>query len=129
MAALVLEPRRHDVPSGAVPEYRKFVRHLWAWRAEDGRPCVTEPPWMYSMLVHDPAEVSVTSAILGTLYQIDTIEGRFEIIMMDDGAEFSFSDLAALHAFLRAAAALGATNETARHVCECIMWSVGFRWV
>jgi len=132
MEALVLDaasPRRHDVPTGAVPEYREFLRRVWAWREENGGSCVDGPPWMYTIMIHDPVEVMLVSSLLGTLHQLDRFEGRFEIIAMDDGSEFSFANLAALHVFLRSCAALGACNETARRVCEYIMWTLGFRWV
>lgn len=122
-------PRRHDVPTGAVPEYREFLRRVWSWKEEDGSSCIDGPPWMYSIIVHDPVEVMIVSAVLSTLHQLSTFEDRFEVIVMEDGSEFSFADLASLHAFLRACAALGATNETARRVCEYIMWTLGFRWV
>jgi hypothetical protein len=84
---------------------------------------------MYSIVIHEAAEVMLVSSILGMLHQTAGFGGRFEIIAMEDGSEFSFADLASLHAFLRACAALGATNETARRVCEYIMWTLGFRWV
>lgn len=132
MEALVLDSttaQRHDVPTGAVPEYREFLRRVWAWQAAERSACVDAPPWMYSIIIHDPIEVTIVSSLLGTLHQLDQFEGRFEVIVMDDGSEFSFANLAALHVFLRSCAALGAANETARRVCEYIMWTLGFRWV
>jgi len=57
------------------------------------------------------------------------LRDSFEIIEMEDGSEFSFANLPALHAFLRSCAVLGAGNDTARKVCEYIMWTLGFRWV
>lgn len=131
MEAFVLDPvaRRHDVPAGAVPRYREFLRQVWAWRGPDGRPAVNEPPWMYSMLIHEPAEIAAVSMVFRALHRGGTDEDRLKTVVMEDGSEFSFMDLAALHAFLRACAALGATNETAGRVCECVMWTLGFRWV
>lgn len=132
MEALVLDSevaRRHDVPAGAVPEYREFLRRVWAWKDEEGKTCVDGPPWMYSIVIHEPVEVSIVSLILGTLHQLHAFEDRFEVRAMEDGSEFSFADLHALHAFLRACASLGMVNETARRVCEYVMWTLGFRWV
>jgi hypothetical protein len=131
MEARVLDAevaRRHDIPTGAVPEYREFLRRVWRWQ-EEGGTCLDAPPWMYTIMIHDPVEISLVSSLLGTLHQLDQFDGRFEIIVMDDGSEFSFANLAALHVFLRSCAALGACNETARRVCEYIMWTLGFRWV
>jgi len=127
--ALVNEPCRHDLPTGAIPEYREFLKRVWAWREEDGNSCVDSPPWMYSIIIHEPVEVCLVSSLLGTLHQLPAFEGRIEVRVMDDGSEFSFADLYVLHAFLRACASLGAINETARRVCEYVMWTLGFRWV
>jgi hypothetical protein len=132
MEALVFDPtvaRRNDIPTGAVPEYREFLRRVWSWQEEGGGACVDGPPWMYTIMIQDPVEVSLVSSLLGTLHQLDQLDDRFEIIVMEDGSEFSFANLAALHVFLRSCAALGACNETARRVCEYIMWTLGFRWV
>jgi hypothetical protein len=84
---------------------------------------------MYTMLIHDPVEVMIVSSVLGTLNQLPQLSDSFEIIEMKDGSEFSFASLQALHAFLRSCAVLGADNDTARKVCEYIMWTLGFRWV
>ena len=137
MEALVLDAtvaHRCDIPTGAVPVYREFLRRVWEWREKSGEKCVDGPPWMYSILIHDPIEATTVSSLLGILHQISVPEDfnlrdRFEIIVMEDGSEFSFADLAILHEFLRACAGLGATSETARKVCEYIMWTLGFRWV
>ncbi len=123
------EPNRVDLPTGAVPEYREFLRRVWAWQDENGRPCIDAPPWMFSIVVHEDVEVMLVSSILGTIHQIPAYEGRFEVRVLDDGSEFSFADLHALHAFLRGCASLGEVNETARRVCEYVMWTLGFRWV
>lgn len=120
---------RIDLPSGAVPEYREFLRRVWTWKDEDGRSCLDAPPWMFSIVIHDDAEITIVSSILGTIHQLPEYSERFEIRVMDDGSEFSFADLQALHAFLRGCASLGAVDETARHVCEYVMWTLGFRWV
>ena len=130
--ALALDPaiaRRHDIPTGAVPEYSEFLRRVWAWHDEYGNSCVGAPPWMYSIIIHEPVEVMFVSSLLGTIHMTSEFKDRFEIIVMEDGSEFSFADLAALHTFLRACATLGSTNETARRVCEYVMWTLGFRWV
>ena len=130
--AVVLAPVaacRRDVPAGAVPEYRVFLRHVWSWHEEDGSACVDGPPWMYSIMIRDAVETTMVSSILGMLHQMPYFSGRFEVVATENGSEFSFADLASLHAFLRSCAALGATNETARRVCEYIMWTLGFRWV
>jgi hypothetical protein len=121
--------RRYDIPTGVVPEYREFVRWAWSWRDEAGRPALEAPPWMYSLIACEPAEVTIISSLLGTLHQLSPFSECFEVIVLEDGSEFSFANLAALHAFLRSCAALGASNETARRVCEYIMWTLGFRWV
>lgn len=123
------DPGRHDLPTGAVPEYREFLRHVWAWKDEDGKSCLDAPPWMCSIIISEPLEISLVSSLLSTLHQITAFEDRFEVRVMEDGSEFSFADLHVLHAFLRACAGLGAVNETARHVCESVMWTLGFRWV
>jgi hypothetical protein len=80
---------------------------------------------MYSFLAHDPAEVMIVSSIFKTL----SLPDRVETVEMEDGSKFSFADLASLHTFLRACAAFGAIDETARRVCEYVMWTLGFRWV
>ncbi len=132
MEALVLDLEiacRHDVPTGAIPEYSEFLRRVWTWQDEKGSSCVDGPPWMYSIIIHDPVEVMIVSSLLGTIHLTSEFKDRFEILAMEDGSEFSFADLAALHTFLRACAALGSTNETARRVCEYVMWTLGFRWV
>lgn len=120
---------RHDVPSGAVPEYREFVRRVWAWRDEDGRSCIDAPPWMFSVVIQDPIEVSLVSSLLSSIHQLRPFDGRFEVLVLEDGSEFSFADIAVLHIFLRSLASLSAVNETARRVCEYVMWMLGFRWV
>lgn len=120
---------RHDLPTGAVPEYREFLRKVWAWRDETGRSVVDAPPWMFSIVVQDATEVSLVSSLLGTLHQLRPFDGRFEVLVLDDGSEFSFADLDVLHTFLRTLASLGEANETARGICEYIMWTLGFRWV
>lgn len=130
--ALVLTPTsalRYDVPSCTVPEYRDFLRHVWSWHEEDGSTCVAGTPWMYSILIRDAVETTLVSSILGALHQMPQFDGKFQILATEEGSDFSFADLASLHAFLRSCAALGKTNETARRVCEYIMWTLGFRWV
>ena len=129
IAASPAFPRRHDVPSGAVPDYREFVRWVWSWKEEDGSVCIDGPPWMYTMIVHDPSEVMIASSVVGSLSQLPQFHESFEIIAMEDGSEFSFANLQALHAFLRSCATLGMGNDTARRVCEYTMWTLGFRWV
>lgn len=121
--------RRHDVPTGAVPDYRQFVRWVWSWKEEDGSTAVDGPPWMHTMHIQDPVDVMIVSSIIGALSQLPQFQDSFEIIAMEDGSEFSFANLQALHAFLRSCATLGMGNDTARRVCEYIMWTLGFRWV
>lgn len=118
---------RNDVPSGVVPEYKEFLRRVWAWQEEDA--VLDAPPWMYSVIIEDPDEARVVSLLVGLLYQIDGLGDRFENIVVENGSEFSFADLEALHMFLRSCASCGATDETARRICEYIMWTLGFRWV
>lgn len=121
--------RRYDVPTGAVPEYQEFLRRVWSWQDENGRSCVSGPPWMYTIVIHDMSEVLLVSSILAMMERTAGFVDRFKAVEVEDGSQFSFADLASLHLFLRSCAAIGATNETARRVCEYVMWTLGFRWV
>lgn len=123
---------RNDVPAGSVPEYREFVRLLWAWHNESDEPCISSPPWVYSIRIRDSVEIATASSLLKTIYQVNSSESRYQIVTgtsEEEGSVFYFANLDILHSFLHSCAAIGATNDTARLVCEYIMWTLGFRWV
>jgi hypothetical protein len=116
---------RHDVPVGRIPSYQDFVRHVWAWRDEDGLSPLGRPPRMYAILIRDPSEARVAAAIIATSFPSNTTV----VTQPDDEPEVTFKTLEALHAFLLACALFGRSDSTARRICECVLWTLGFRWV
>lgn len=123
-----------DVPLGAVPSYEDFVRHLWGFRDVDGAPAVGPPPELYRIILDDPGEWEVAEAAVNTAHLFLAFEpARLwawpDVIDDETVLCVSFSDLEALHGFLKLVALRAGRSDAARTVGEFLMWTLGFRWV
>lgn len=126
--------RRMDVPTGRVPDYRTFVRHLWTFDDPDGF-SISPPPVMYSVVFDESDEDwcrlrhLFEKSIGGTALQ----KGVAWVPTQDEFGvswEIRFRTLRAVHAFCVLLGALAADGEPSAVVIgEFVMWTLGFRWV
>lgn len=126
---------RIDIPSGHIPDYRTFVRHVWAYHDDAGKP-VLSPPWMHTAHFSAGDEWCVAGAALADMIRYDDQCGRKRvvgerIVSRRKGSRFEvkFADLEALHAFLLHLAGYAANDFHARQLGEFLVWTFGFRWV
>lgn len=125
-----LGSRRFDVPAGQVPDYRTFCRFVWQYKDDDGQSAIHAPPWMYSMIIADPKDVSSANAIVAAVCLNNPEAVDFiEMSRMEYGVKLSFSNLSTLHTALSALARCGAESEDMRRLAEFLLWTLGFRWV
>lgn len=124
------ESQRLDVPAGKIPDYRTFCRFVWQYRDDDGHSAIHAPPWMYSMIIADPKEVSAANAIVAAVC-LNNPESVDSIVVerMEYGVQLSFANLSTLHAALSALARCGSESEDMRRLAEFLLWTLGFRWV
>lgn len=126
--------RRLDLPTGEVPDYRTFVRHLWSYDDPNGT-ALAPPPVMYRILFeqHDPDWSTIRATAETAVVALD-LQERITWVRVDEGQpvwELRFADLTALHIFcvLLGSRARSEENDAAIRVGEFIMWTLGFRWV
>ena len=122
---------RIDVPTGCVPTYKDFVRHLWAYEDKQLGPCLKAPPCMFRCVI----EESGGELVLVEKLRAEVIAG-YEIapdtIVVERGADvhgLSFASVEALHLFVVHLAAMAKHKKLARSFGDFMMWSLGFRWV
>lgn len=128
MSALVSS--RLDVPAGQIPDYRTFCRFVWQYRDESGGTVLQAPPWMYSIFIDDPGDVTIVNAIAAALcLNDDDAAEQISIIRNEDGARLSFANLRILHEALGAMARCGSESPEMRRLAEFFLWTLGFRWV
>lgn len=127
---LALGSHRLDIPVGHVPDYRTFCRFVWQYRDEEGGTVIHPPPWMYTMVIDDPSDVSSVNAIVAAVcLDNPSAAERIGVDKMDYGVRLSFANLGVLHASLSALARCGAESESMRSLAEFLLWTLGFRWV
>lgn len=119
-----------DVPSGDVPEYRDFKRHVWRCAGDS----LNEPPWIYSVILQDAMEYDACYQAVTCSMKVASVAGsRFRIREdVEEGFivyEVMFADLEALHAFLQCVAVASRVDVRMRQLGEFIMYTLGYRWV
>lgn len=127
--------QRLDLTTGKVPDYRTFVRHLWAYRDDEGFQ-ISAPPVMYRALFEDADPdwriiESVAAYVVGCGVGEEL---RWEMIRSEDLTllwELRFYSLRALHTFcvVLGDRARVQEDDVSIRVGEFIMWTLGFRWV
>jgi hypothetical protein len=125
--------QRVDVPTGCVPNYREFVRHLWRYEDPRHGPCLKPPPVVYRCVIEEADEeldvvCKVREEVL-LCYGLD----RGVITIERDGSTVahgvSFNSIEALHLFVVHLAGMAKYRKAARALGDFMMWSLGFRWV
>lgn len=113
-----------------MPDYRTFCRFVWQYRDEEGGTVVHPPPWMYSMIIEDPCDVSSINAIVAAVC-LDSPEAAdfIDVSKNEHGVRLSFANLSVLHAALTTLARCGAESEGMKSLAEFLLWTLGFRWV
>jgi len=129
---------RIDIPTGHIPDYRTFVRHVWSYQDEDAGQSVFDPPWMYECHFKNDEEWDTIMAVCDAMIRADTLHERpllvGDRIDLKGGSamwqQIRFSDLEALHVFLLHLASFTAGDDpVAQQVGEFVLWTLGFRWV
>lgn len=115
------------LPAGQVPDYRTFVRHLWAFKDEHGVRAVERPPVVFEM------RLSVADAVV-VRESIDFLRAfldKSRASLFVDGHELLLQvyDLNALHALAMALSARRDRSPKHQQVAEDFVWALGFRWV
>lgn len=133
---MMKEARRHDLPTGDVPDYRTFVRHVWSYHDEVGGSALQAPPVMYRALF-EPSDPDWLE-IVGFTEAVTEANDLQERILVSETEcegdvlyELRFVDLQALHAFCVSLGdwATEGDDDLPVRVGEFIMWTLGFRWV
>lgn len=123
---------RIDVPTGCVPDYRTFVRHVWSYRDPTHGSCISEPPWVYRCIFHAD-EAAVAEGNANAVIAVDVKAGgpaRVQVVPTSpQDCEVRFADLESLHLYLVSLAGIASEDPTAKALGEFLMWTLGFRWV
>lgn len=128
------ETPRLDLQVGKVPDYRTFVRHVWAYEDDQGFR-IGEPPVMYRAIFEDSdpdwktiLRIAEYAMACGSGHAIKLVP-----LQLDETRawELQFESLRALHVFcvLLGDRARVQGDDVAIRVGEFIMWTLGFRWV
>lgn len=129
----VSDAQRVDVPTGSVPTYAEFVRHLWSYADPALGGCLKPPPVMYRCVIEDIGEELDLvrqvrqEVIIGYELQPESIA------IVRDGSTvaygLSFVNVEALHLFVVHLAGMARYRKAAKAFGDFMMWSLGFRWV
>jgi hypothetical protein len=118
-----------DVPTGCVPDYRTFVRHVWSYADPDYGRCITEPPWVYRCIFQGD-EAAIAEGNANAVIAVDRGSHRIEVVEVSKTQrEVRFADLESLHFYLVSLAGIAADDRVTKAVGEFLMWTLGFRWV
>lgn len=123
--------QRVDIPTGCVPNYRDFVRHLWSYEDPRLGRCLGAPPCMYRCIIEggggelEFAELVRAEVLVGYGLPRESIaiERCADIHLLD------FASIEALHLFVVHLAGIVQHRKLARPFGDFVMWSLGFRWV
>lgn len=127
---LAVGSHRLDVPVGQVPDYRTFCRFVWQYRDEEGQSVIHPPPWMYSLIIDDPVDVSSINAIVAAFSFDNPASAKsINVAKFEGGVRLSFANLGALHSALASLARCGVESENMKSLAEFLLWTLGFRWV
>ena len=111
-----------------VPDYREFVRHVWAYDDIVTGPVISGPPWVYGCVIEHPDEWALIQRVLERPWAA----GRMSVEKAGiDARLVRFSSLEALHDFLRILSRRHKLtgDRITKDVVEFVMWTLGFRWV
>jgi hypothetical protein len=122
---------RIDVPTGCVPSYRDFVRHLWRYQDERLGASLSAPPCMFRCIIESGGgELDLVQDLRAeVVVGYDLSPDCIKIELGADVHAVSFANLEALHLFVVHLAGMARYGTLARAFGDFMMWSLGFRWV
>jgi hypothetical protein len=91
-------PAMHE----AMPDYRRFVRHLWSYRDGHGGSPLTAPPWVYCYRIEDDegTELRTLNSMVHRLRAHMNFTDRVCSIEHNGSHVVMFQDLEALYLFI-----------------------------
>lgn len=128
------QAKRLALPTGALPTYQRFVRHVWDYEDDEVGRAIRPPPYVFEVRFYPASSGEVLlEHTRATLKILEIDPARVVVtpsdVMGTDALLVQFRDLEVLYIFICCIAQQLEQCPTLRAAGRFVMWTLGFDWI